>query len=133
MTTVFTRRVIAYVLDFVVVSAFMWILSYALFGVMGSKNSYTAYQVSMYGGAALIFVYFILTEKLMGASMGKAIMSLKVKSKNGAEISWLQAIVRNVTKIYWVPIIFDWLIGKLLKSDRLFNNITKTIVVDDPF
>ena len=133
MTTVFTRRVIAYVLDFLVVSAFMWIVSYFLFMVMGSKNSYTVYQISLYAVPVLIMVYFVLCEKLAGASMGKAILRLQVKSKNGSNISWMQAIVRNLTKIYWVPIIFDWLIGKLLKSDRLFNNITKTIVIDNPF
>ena len=67
----------------------------------------------------------------MGASIGKALMYLKVKSKNGMDITWPQAIVRNLTKIYWVPIIFDWLIGKFLKTDRLLNNITKTIVIDE--
>lgn len=133
MATVFTRRVIAYVLDFLVVSAFMWIVSYFLFGILGSKNSYLIYQISLYGVAVLILVYFVLCEKLAGASIGKAIMRLQVKSKNGSDVSWVQAIVRNLTKIYWIPIVFDWLIGKLLKSDRLFNNITNTIVIDNPF
>ena len=67
----------------------------------------------------------------MSATIGKSLMFLQVKSKNGADISWIQAIVRNLTKIYWFPIIFDWLIGKFLRSDRLFNTITRTIVVND--
>ena len=57
-------------------------------------------------------------------------MSLEVKSKNGYDINWMQAIVRNLTKLYWFPIIFDWLIGKLLHSDRILNNITRTTVVE---
>ena len=83
--------------------------------------------------AALILIYFVLTEKLFGASIGKSIMHLQVKSQNGANISWIQAIVRNLTKIYWIPIIFDWLIGKILRTDRLLNNITRTVVVADYF
>ena len=79
----------------------------------------------------LIVVYFALCEKMAGATVGKALMYLQVRSKNGAKISWPQAIVRNLTKIYWLPIIFDWLIGKILKTDRLLNNITKTIVLDE--
>ena len=38
MTTVFSKRVIAYVLDFFVVSAVMWIVSYFLFALLGSNN-----------------------------------------------------------------------------------------------
>lgn len=133
MTSVFTKRVIAYVIDFIVVSAIMWILSYFLFGIVGSKNSYSVYQYLPFAVPVLIMIYFILTEKLAGASVGKALMSLEVRSKNGAKISWLQAIVRNLTKIYWVPIIFDWLIGKFLRSDRLFNKITRTVVIKDNY
>ena len=130
MSTVFTKRVIAYVLDFIVVSALMWIVSYFLFGMIGPQKVYDAYRYLPYVVPVLIFVYFVLLEKLAGASIGKAIMNIQVRSKNGANISWLQAIVRNLTKIYWIPIIFDWLIGKLLRTDRLFNNITRTTVVN---
>lgn len=133
MASVFTRRVFAYILDFIVVSAIMWILSYFIFGITGAKNFYQVYQFIPFAVPVLIYVYFVLTEKFMGASVGKAIMKLTVKSNNGAEISWLQAIVRNLTKIYWFPIIFDWLIGKILRTDRILNNITKTVVINDYF
>ncbi|WP_405305954.1 RDD family protein [Methanobrevibacter sp.] len=131
MATVFTRRVVAYVLDFLVVSAVMWIISFFLFGLFGPKNVYNAYQFLPFLVAIFGFLYFVLCEKILGASVGKAIMKLEVRSKNGARISWLQALVRNLTKIFWVPIIFDWIIGKFLKTDRILNNITRTIVVND--
>lgn len=131
MASVFTRRVVAYIIDFFVVSAVMWILSYFLFGILGPNNSYDVYQYLPFAVPVLIMVYFVLCEKFAGASVGKSLMYLEVRSKNGAKISWLQAIVRNLTKIYWVPIIFDWLIGKFLRTDRLFNNITRTIVIND--
>lgn len=130
MATIFTRRVIAYLLDFLVVSAFMWIISFFLYGLLGPKNVYQAYQVIPFLMPVLGLLYFILCEKIASASIGKAIMKLEVKSRNGANISWLQAIVRNLSKIYWVPIIFDWLIGRFLKTDRLLNNITRTTVVN---
>ncbi len=133
MATVFTRRVVAYILDFIVVSAIMWILSYFIFGIVGAKNFYSVYQYFIYIVPFLIFVYFILTEKFAGASIGKAILGLEVKSSNGADISWLQAIVRNITKIYWIPIIFDWLVGKILRTDRILNNITRTVVVNSRY
>lgn len=130
MASIFSRRVVSYVLDFIVVSAIMWILSYLFFLVMGSSNVYIVYQYLPYIVPFLIWIYFILTEKFKGASVGKAIMNLEVRSNNGAKISWPQAIVRNITKIYWIPIIFDWLVGKLLKTDRVLNNITRTVVIN---
>lgn len=133
MATVFTRRVIAYILDFFVVSAFMWIITYFLSLLVQPADSHQVYQVLPFVAAVLILVYFAVCEKLFGATVGKSLMYLGVKSENGADISWLQAIVRNVTKILWFPIIFDWLIGKFMNNDRLFNVITRTVVFNDDF
>ena len=128
--SVFSKRVIAYILDFIVVSALMWIVSYFIYMVVGASNVHMIYDYLPFFVAVVILLYFILCEKLAGASMGKAIMNLEVRSKNGAYISWPQAIVRNLTKIYWIPIIFDWAVGKILKTDRVLNNITRTVVID---
>ena len=128
--TIFSKRIVAYILDFIILSAFMSVVSYFIYGLVGAKNVYSVYQFFPYFVPVLIFVYFVVTEKLAAASMGKAIMGLEVKSKNGADISWLQAIVRNLTKIYWIPIIFDWLVGKILGTDRILNDITRTVVIN---
>lgn len=131
MVSVFSRRVVAYVIDFFVVSAFMWIVSYLLFFIVNPYNSYMVYQYFPYVTPILTLVYFILCEKFAGATVGKSLMYLQVKSKNGYDISWPQAIVRNLTKIYWIPIVFDWLFGRFLNTDRILNNITRTTVVND--
>ena len=131
MVSVFSRRVIAYVMDFFVVSAFMWILAYLLSLIIDPYYSYTVYQCFPYIVPIVIMVYFVLCEKCTGATVGKSLMYLQVRSQNGSYISWPQAIVRNLTKIYWVPIIFDWAIGRALNTDRILNHITKTIVLDE--
>ena len=131
MVTVFTRRVIAYVLDFFVVSSFMWILSYLFFLVVNPVDVYYVYQIFPVIVPILIIVYFVACEKIKGATVGKALMYLQVRSRNGAYINWAQAIVRNLSKIFWVPIIFDWAIGKFLNHDRILAYITKTVVVDE--
>lgn len=131
MVSIFSRRVIAYIMDFFVVSAFMWIVSFLCSLVIDPYYSYTVYQFFPYVVPILCIVYFVLCEKFFGASVGKSLMYLQVRSKNGAKISWPQAIVRNISKIYWFPIIFDWAIGRALNTDRVLNNITKTVVVDE--
>ncbi len=118
-------------MDFFVVSAFMWILAYLLSLVIEPYYSYTVYQYFPYIVPIIIMVYFVLCEKCAAATVGKSLMYLQVRSQNGSFITWPQAIVRNLTKIYWIPIIFDWAIGRALNTDRILNHITKTIVVDE--
>lgn len=131
MASVFTRRIVAYIMDFFVVSAFMWIISYLLSLVVRPGGFYSVYSTMIFVVPILILVYFILCEKMFAATVGKALMYLQVKSKNGCDINWPQAIVRNLTKIYWFPILFDWIIGKILRKDRILNEITRTVVVDE--
>lgn len=132
MASLFTRRIIAYIADFFVVSAFMWIVSFVLYLVMNPYSMNSIYYYFPFVVPILIMVYFIICEKYKGATVGKALLYLQVRSNNGEYISWTQAIVRNLTKIYWVPIIFDWAIGKILgKKDRILNSITKTRVFDE--
>ncbi|WP_295608950.1 RDD family protein [uncultured Methanobrevibacter sp.] len=130
MASVFSRRIIAYVIDFFVVSAVMWIISYLLSLIIGPIDIMGVYGILPYFVPILGFVYFVFLEKTRGATIGKALMYLEVRSRNGAYINWAQSIVRNLTKIYWIPIIFDWAIGRFMNSDRLFANITKTVVVN---
>ena len=131
MVTIFTRRVIAYVLDFFVVSAFMWIVSYLCFLISNPIDVYYVYQYFPYVTPILIMVYFVACEKIKGSTVGKALMYLQVRSRNGAYINWAQAIVRNLSKIFWIPIIFDWAIGRFLNQDRILAYITKTVIVDE--
>ena len=129
MVSVFTRRIVSYIMDFFVVSAFMWVISYLLSLIVGYNDFYFVYQAMLVIVPIIIFVYFVLCEKFFG--VGKSLMYLQVVSNNGRDISWPQAIVRNLTKIYWFPILFDWLIGKILKKDRILNEITRTVVIDE--
>ena len=130
MVSVFSRRVIAYVLDFFVVSAFMWIIAFLLSLIMGPMDIINAYAYFPYIAPVLGYVYFVVLETFKGATVGKALMFLEVRSRNGANINLPQAIVRNLTKIYWIPIIFDWLIGRFMNTDRLFGNLTRTVVIN---
>jgi len=132
MASVFTRRVLAYVIDFFVVSAFMWIVSYLLSLIINPYGSFQIYTYFPYVVPVLGLLYFVVLEKSKGSTVGKALMYLRVISRNGRRISWIQSIVRNLTKIFWFPVIFDWAIGKILKrSDRIFGIFTKTIVVNE--
>ncbi len=132
MASVFTRRIIAYVIDFFVVSAFMWIVSFLLSIFINPHESFQIYGFLPYIVPIIGLFYFAFLEKTEQSTVGKSLMYLRVISRNGYPITWVQAIVRNLTKIFWFPVIFDWALGKIFKSnDRLFGVFTKTMVVNE--
>ena len=132
MASMFTRRVVAYIIDFFVVSSFMWIVSDLLAIFFNPYSMYEVYVYFPYVVPVWVIVYCSVLEKIKGATVGKALMFLRVVSRNGRPISWSQAVLRNLTKIYWFPIIFDWAIGRLLKrNDRILGVFTKTVVANE--
>ena len=87
----------------------------------------------------LIILYFTILEKNLGATIGKRLMFLEVKSavpRRGRlgkdySISYSQALIRSLSKIYWFPIIFDVILGKIAGKTRLLDGITRTTVVEE--
>ena len=128
--SMFTKRIAAYIMDFFVVSAIMWIVSFIISLFANPYQAYQIYAIILYICPIWILVYFIVLEKKKSATVGKALMNIEVLDDRGYSISWMQAFIRNITKIYWIPIIFDWAIGKLVrKDDRIFDVFSHTVVV----
>ncbi|WP_297980172.1 RDD family protein [uncultured Methanobrevibacter sp.] len=135
----FMKRVIAYVLDFFVVSAFMWILSYLAYFIINPLNMYSIYHYFVFILPILILVYFTVLEKNIGATVGKRLMFIEVKSsfaKRGRQgrhytLSYGQALIRSLSKIYWFPIIIDVILGKFTGKTRLLDGFSRTVVVEE--
>ena len=135
----FGKRAVAYILDFFVVSAFMWIFSYFAYFFINYFNMFQIYHYFVFILPILILVYFTVLEKNLGATVGKRLMFLEVKStvprrcKLGRDfsISYRQALIRSLSKIYCFPIIFDVILGKITGKTRLLDGITRTTVVEE--
>lgn len=135
----FGKRVVAYILDFFVVSAFMWIFSYLAYFFINYFNMFQIYHYFVFILPILIILYFTILEKNLGATVGKRLMFIEVKAtvprrgKLGRDysITYGQALIRSLSKIYWFPIIFDVLLGKITGKTRLLDGITRTTVVEE--
>lgn len=135
----FLKRTIAYILDFFVVSAFMWIISYFAYFFINYLNMFQIYHYFVFILPILILAYFTILEKNLGATVGKRLMFIEVKStvpKRGRlgrdySISYAQALIRSLSKIYWFPIIIDVILGKITGKTRLLDGITRTTVVEE--
>ena len=143
----FGKRVVAYILDFFVVSAFMWIISYFAYFFINYFNMFRIYHYFVFilpflillYFTILILLYFTILEKNLGATVGKRLMFIEVKSavprrgRLGREYSltYSQALIRSLSKIYWFPIIFDVILGRITGKTRLLDGITRTTVIEE--
>ena len=135
----FGKRVVAYILDFFVVSAFMWIISYFAYFFINYFNMFQIYHYFVFILPILIILYFTILEKNIGATVGKRLMFIEVKAavpRRGRlgrdySITYSQALIRSLSKIYWFPIIFDVILGKFTGKTRLLDGISRTTVVEE--
>ena len=132
MVSVFRKRILAYLADYFVVTAILWILSQILAIIVIPFSFFIIYNCFMFLLPIVIIFYFVLLETKKGTTIGKDILSLNVVSEDGTNISYKQAIIRNLSKLYWIPIIFDFIIGKYVgeSDERILGQLSKTMVVE---
>ena len=66
----------------------------------------------------LMLLYFLFLDVNYGGTLGKRIVGLKVQTVNGGRINYSQSVIRNISKIYWLLILLDWIIGIATPGDK---------------
>ena len=65
-------------------------------------------------------------------TLGKSIMGLKVTNINGDRPTLGQAFIRNISKIYWILLLLDVIVGLAVQTDykqKYSDKYAGTIVV----
>ena len=110
------RRVVAFVLCAIVLYAAIAVLSllaaFPIFVLSGMEAAAALFGgvFSVLGGLVLMF-YFAISEVTTGGSFGKHIMGLKVTAGQGRYPNFAEALVRNISKLYWVLLLLDVVVG----------------------
>jgi uncharacterized RDD family membrane protein YckC len=83
----------------------------------------------------IIFLYFILMEGILGYTLGKLIVGIRVYDLDGGRITIKQSLIRNFARL--IDGIFANLVGVVImykssKNQRLGDKIAKTIVCRVP-
>jgi uncharacterized RDD family membrane protein YckC len=131
-------RAIATLLDVVVVGA-----AYALVGMWAAVRwgGVTSNGFELHGTPAVIaiaavatfaFLYVWLFEGVLGASLGKFILNVRVRRIDGSAIGLTKSLVRNLLRI--IDAIGVYLVGFLIAifshlKQRLGDHVAKTVVV----
>jgi len=110
------ERVIAFIIDAVIVYLALGILAiaYALpyFLISGINTMATMFAgVFSFVAGIVLVIYFTLFENLAGTSLGKRAMGLFVQARSGKNPTLVEAFTRNVSKIYWLLLFLDIIVG----------------------
>jgi len=110
------RRVIAFAIDAVIVVVILAVVAIAVAiptFVLSGRTGIVSLFAGVFPVAAgiIIFLYFIVAEVTTGATVGKRIFSLKVVGPKGGNPTLVESLVRNISKIYWLLLLLDVVIG----------------------
>jgi uncharacterized RDD family membrane protein YckC len=127
---IFLRRTVAALIDF---TLFLF-PGVALFFILGhgQRIEIHTFFIVIYLQLTLQFAYvsFVIMEVYKGQTIGKYIMKIRVIKMNGDKISILESAIRNIGKVFLLPL--DFLIGVLFfRKDgniKFFDYYTKTTV-----
>ncbi len=123
------RRILACILD-IIIFIILSVILIVLFGVLAIVIPGGLLVLALITGIIWFFYFFIL-EGISGATLGKRFMNLRVVPTMG-EMSIVKSIIRNISKIYWLFFLVDWLIGFVTDGDprqRFLDRIANTTVV----
>jgi uncharacterized RDD family membrane protein YckC len=133
-------RVIALIIDSIIIGIVAWILlSFVLVSLLFTG---ALYSVWLGYGYTLIFpfilgilevLYFAILEVAWGGTIGKRLMGLTVQMTNGNKVTFDKAFIRNISKIYWLLLLLDWLVAVITpgadRRQKYTDRIAGTTVV----
>jgi len=137
------KRVIALVIDYVAMAIIVGIvavivfLPFAISGLSSGgffMSGAALWNIGLFPFAVglLMLLYFPLSESHRGATFGKSIMGLRVTTVGGSKPTLGQAFIRNISKIYWILLLLDVIVGLATASDykqKFSDQYAGTVVV----
>jgi len=118
-------RVIAWIIDSIILGVIVFILVLVLLapflfvGALAGFYAAWGYILIVPLVVGLLSVlYFLYAEVNWGGTLGKRIVGLRVQTVKGGKITYSQSFIRNISKIFWLFLLLDWLIGIATPGDR---------------
>ncbi|MTK64039.1 MAG: RDD family protein [Methanobacterium sp.] len=124
------RRLIALIVDIIILTLFMWILSGIVFWITASMGIFSTLTYWIFIGAIIILAYFTYFEGKTGKTPGKRMFNLKVVAEDG-NLTYKKSLIRSLSKILYLPLILDLILGFIFvkSNDRFLDRVSGTRVV----
>ncbi len=133
------RRLVAFIIDSIIVSVCTLIIAAIIsipFILIAAATGLPRYIFDPFSfpffAGILSVLYFTFLETYYGWTFGKRIMNLKTTKLDGQKPLLDLALIRNISKIYWILVLIDTVIGLATKGDthqKVTDRIAGTTVV----
>ncbi|MGB7968580.1 MAG: RDD family protein [Methanobacterium sp.] len=126
------RRFAALLVDIIILTLFMYVVSAIVFLIFAQLGIFSALNYWIIIAAIIIIVYFTFMEGTSSSTLGKKLFKLKVKAVNG-DVGYKKAFIRSLSKIYYFPLILDVILGFIFgdSNDRILDKISGTYVIPE--
>jgi uncharacterized RDD family membrane protein YckC len=130
MENLWGRRFAALIVDIIILTLFMYILSSIVFLLFAGLGIFSVLNYWIFFAAIIIIVYFTYMEGKTSSTLGKRLLKLEVVAVKG-NINYKKAFVRNLSKILYLPLIVDVILGLIFvdSNDRFLDKVSGTYVV----
>lgn len=118
MQSLWKKRLAALVIDAVFVTIIVWIIGAIIYPLIAVTNIYGILNYWFILTAIIILGYFTYLESNYGLTLGKNLLKLKVTADEG-QITYKKALIRNLSKILWLPLIVDIIAVHFTDSSKL--------------
>ena len=118
MEKLWGRRFLALIIDIFVVSLIIWILSSLIYPLIAIVGLYDVFNLWLVFVAIIILLYFTYLEGRYGTTLGKSILKIEVIADEG-KVTYKKALIRSLSKILWVPLIVDVLVGFVAGNSKI--------------
>jgi uncharacterized RDD family membrane protein YckC len=146
-TQVSGRRLLALILDSLVLTAVQWILGMGLWGSsvqqvpLDTNHSFwitVTHQLNWPWMLVIAFAYFLIFEAIFGASIGKLLVGLRVVTLSGQHPKLWQTCVRSALRVLEVSPALQptaWIIAALFiaftsRHQRIGDLLARTVVAE---
>jgi uncharacterized RDD family membrane protein YckC len=59
----------------------------------------------------LELLYFMFMDASYGGTLGKRLLGFQVQMVDGGKVTFEKTFIRNISKIFWLFLILDWILG----------------------
>ena len=128
-------RLIAFIIDSIIIGILAgivyWLVIVPLLWLGGAP--WWGFLLLSFLLGILELLYFVLMDTSSGGTLGKRILGLQVQMANGSRVTFDKAFIRNMSKIFWLFLILDWILGVAIagsdQSQKYTDRIAGTTVV----
>jgi len=132
MENLWGKRFAALIVDIFILTLLMYILSSIIFLLFSKLGSFSVLNYWIFIAAIIIIIYFTYMEGKTSSTLGKRLLKLRVVAVKG-NMNYMKAFIRSLSKILYVPLIVDVLLGFLIgdSNDRILDKVSGTYVVNE--